>query len=158
MDIDTKKLIEEIEQALKEDELVDEFDVEVEQPTEDTIAEEPIESEDQEPVELNRTEELDAKTKISRALDTLITQIDDFKNATFYEISSLDELDLVNAVDLLNDAVKKIQDVLDGKTPELHPIENPPMEIEEPATQDDEEVEHNFDDEAGIDLFAPEAE
>lgn len=159
-----KRLIEEIEQALKEAEFVDEFDI---TPVEEPINDVPSESE----VGLSKTEELDKKTKISRALDTLVAQINDFKDTAMFEISSLDDMDLINATDELFGAVEKVKATLYGET--ISPVENPPMALEEPSdddmadempmedeepeSEDDEDMEEvDFDAEAGLDLFGTE--
>jgi hypothetical protein len=151
---DIEKLIEELN-GLLEDELVDSFDdVEVEDAKLDNTSN---------PEPRDRTEELDAKTKISRALDVLVSAIDDFKNSTTEVIDLANDSTILSQIESLDDAIKGIQDSLDGKGE----LANPPEEIEDNEDEELEEVpeedkseedkedeeEFDFDDEASLDLF-----
>ena len=145
-----KQIIEEIN-SMVEDELVDEF-VGAEIAPQELVAE-PIDS---------TTDELNAKTKISRALDVLVDAIGDFKNIAVEEMNLIDDADLGVSIETLDSAILEIRSVLNGK--EVGIPEMPPMEpvMEEPAEEEaeeevEEEVEEiDFDDEAALDLFGEE--
>ena len=149
---DIKKLVEEIN-SMVEDELVDDFD-NVEISDAELIEDEP----DFEPLANNPTEELGAKTKVSRALDVLSEAVEDFKNDIFTELDLIKDSDfsvLVENLDnliqdmrnnLLNNSVKKEEE----KEEELLDTDDVPDN-----TSDDEqdETEVDFDTEASLDLF-----
>lgn len=145
--MDLTKLIEEIN-ALSEDELVDNFELEVSN------------------LDLDKkdlTNELDAKTKISRALDILKAAIEDFKNTTAEEIDLVDDADLTVYFESLDDITRNITDVLAGKTAQENVDPQSEMEQEEANNEEptDEESDEDFDEpdfdtEAELDLFGDE--
>lgn len=145
----TKQIIEEIN-SMFEDELVDEF-VGAEIAPQELVGE-PADS---------TTDELNAKTKISRALDVLVDAIGDFKNVAVEEMNLIDDADLGVSIETLDSAILEIRSVLNGKEagiPEEQPME-PVMEepAEEPAEEEAEDIEEiDFDDEAALDLFGEE--
>ena len=150
--MDTKQLVEELN-SLIEDELVDDFeDVEV---SDNHLSEEP----EKEPEPRNITDELDAKTKISRALDVLISAVDDFKNAISTEIDLVADADFHNLTEELDNVILSMQNAITG---EHLKGANPQEELEE-APEDEKleeepEEEISFEDEASLDLFNPEEE
>lgn len=140
-----KKLIEEIK--LAEDELVDNFDTEIDG---DQLSVE----------ETATTEQLDAKTKVSRALDVLKSAVEDFKDSTVEELNVINDSMLFNYTETLEDTIKMIEGVLNGDMPKEAPVEEETEELEEiEADEEDEEDEEvDFDDEASLDLFQDEEE
>ena len=150
--MDTKQLVEELN-SLIEDELVDDFeDVEV---SDNHLSEEP----EKEPEPRNITDELDAKTKISRALDILISAVDDFKNAISTEIDLVADADFHNLTEELDNVILSMQNAITG---EHLKGANPQEELEEvpedEKSEDEPEEEISFEDEASLDLFNPEEE
>ena len=150
--MDTKQLVEELN-SLIEDELVDDFeDVEV---SDNHLSEEP----EKEPEPRNITDELDAKTKISRALDVLISAIDDFKNAISTEIDLVADADFHNLTEELDNVILSMQNAITG---EHLKGANPQEELEEvpedEKLEEEPEEEISFEDEAALDLFNPEEE
>lgn len=156
---DIRAIVEEIN-SLTEDEFVDEFDAEIS----DTILDEPA-------VQVSATDELDAKTKISRALDVLCDAIEDFKNATVGEIDLVTNADLNVTIEGLDGKINDIRAALNGEAPvqDIEPAiddELPALTddiIDEPEQQEeDEEIADEdledivFDDEAELDLFPEE--
>lgn len=139
-----KKLIEEIK--LAEDELVDDFDTE-------------IDGDQLNVEETATTEQLDAKTKVSRALDVLKSAVEDFKDSTVEELNVINDSMLFNYAETLEDTIKMIEGVLNGDMPKEEPVEEETEELEEIETdEDDEDEEVDFDDEASLDLFQDEEE
>lgn len=139
-----KKLIEEIK--LAEDELVDDFDTE-------------IDGDQLNVEETATTEQLDAKTKVSRALDVLKSAVEDFKDSTVEELNVINDSMLFNYTETLEDTIKMIEGVLNGDMPKEEPVEEETEELEEIETdEDDEDEEVDFDDEASLDLFQDEEE
>lgn len=139
-----KKLIEEIK--LAEDELVDNFDTEIDG---DQLSVE----------ETATTEQLDAKTKVSRALDVLKSAVEDFKDSTVEELNVINDSMLFNYTETLEDTIKMIEGVLNGDMPKEAPVEEETEELEEIETdENDEDEEVDFDDEASLDLFQDEEE
>ena len=150
--MDTKQLVEELN-SLIEDELVDDFeDVEV---SDNHLSEEP----EKEPEPRNITDELDAKTKISRALDVLISAVDDFKNAISTEIDLVADADFHNLTEELDNVILSMQNAITG---EHLKGANPQEELEEvpedEKLEEEPEKEISFEDEASLDLFNPEEE
>ena len=146
-----KKLIEEINN-LTEDELVDDF--------EDTEVAEVVDTLDD---TTNVTDTLDAKVKISRALDVLKDAIDDFKDATIEEIDLVKDADLSVIFEDLDNIISRVTEFLTGKQENTEiPVESTEDEIEEVPQEDEEDEENeedaNFDDEANLDLFGIEDE
>ena len=145
--MELKKLIEEINR-LTEDELIDEFDTEE------------INSD----IEKDITSELNARTKISRALDVLKEAIEDFKDVVLEELDLFEDSDLSGCLECLDDVTDDITSILSGG----NKIEEKPEEIEEPEVEDDEEQEDiesederpevDFDKEAELNLFDNEEE
>lgn len=141
MKSETERLIETLNR-LMEDELKDDFEnVEV---TDTDLHEPPT-------TEVNVTDELDAKTKISRALDVLKKAVDDFKNTTVEEVDLLKDSELLNKIANIDGILATIETILTGKEPEEAEPEEPLEEAPEADDEDDEEL--NFDDEASLDLF-----
>lgn len=140
-----KKLIEEIK--LAEDELVDDFDTEID--GDQLNVEEPV-----------TTEQLDAKTKVSRALDVLKSAVEDFKDSTVEELNVINDSMLFNYTETLEDTIKMIEGILNGDMPKEEPVEEETEELEEIETddEDEEDEEVDFDDEASLDLFQDEEE
>jgi hypothetical protein len=157
---DIRAIVEEIN-SLTEDEFVDEF---VDAEISDAVLEEPAQH--------SATEELDAKTKISRALDVLCDAIEDFKNTTAGEIDLVTNADLNLTIEGLDGKINEIRSALNGEAPVADIV--PEVEDQLPALTDDiidsdeelgEEDEENidsdieeivFDDEAELDLFPEE--
>ena len=166
----SKNINEVIEQlnSILEDELVDDFEME------------PIEMEAvEEPAKLSLTDELDAKTKISRALDNLKKAIDDFKNATITEVNLVQDADIIKATEELTNVCGTIETALSGKHDknEIENIEEPEKEevivqpeesvvelvIDSEETDEEQEAEDSeesndyemisFEDEAEFDIF-----
>ncbi len=138
--MDLRKLIEEIN-ALSEDELVDEF--------EDTeVINTELEVKDS-----TLTDELEAKTKISRALAVLKDQVEDFKNSVIEEVDLINDTTITTSFEALDGILAEIADSLGGK--EVEEVEEKTeIEIEEPEeAEETEDTEVNFDDEASLDLF-----
>ena len=104
-----KKLIEEIK--LAEDELVDDFDTE-------------IDGDQLNVEETATTEQLDAKTKVSRALDVLKSAVEDFKDSTVEELNVINDSMLFNYAETLEDTIKMIEGVLNGDMPKEEPVED----------------------------------
>ena len=151
--MDIKKLIEEIN-TLAEDELIDEFEG-------IDVPHEPIEM----PEPFDLTSELNAKTKISRALDVLIDAIDDFKNSITEEIDLIQDADITSCFELLDEVVSQIQDAISGNNARdiMFNDTNPEEQSDEEALEDeeanepeDENAEIDFDAEAELDLFSDE--
>ena len=149
-----RKLIEEINK-LTEDEFIDQFNTEV--------------SDEDLKVNDDLTKELNAKTKVSRALDVLKEAIDDFKDVALEELDLITDADLSKLLECLDDIVVDIKNVLTGKEKvEEKPEEKEEIEIEEKEdiepseeantqeAEDEEAEEVNFDDEAELDLFGSE--
>lgn len=157
-----KKLIEDIEKLLREediveDELQDEVAVEVEPTFHDTMS---------------LADTLDAKTKIARALEALQGATEEFKNASAEKLDLLQDSALLQAIEGLDEALKAIENALasgsnilgdselnDAFKTEL-PAEKDEIEViadEEETEEDDEEenIEYDFDVEAGFDLLHP---
>ena len=126
-------------------------------------------------VSIGATDTLEAKTKISRALDVLIKAVEDFKNETITDIEFIGDNTLLASIEGLDEEIKSIQQnlVSMGAIAEPAPIIAPeePMETElnvEPIESDEEVSEDEndeddeddedfiFDDEAELDLFGDE--
>lgn len=142
MKSETERLIETLNR-LMEDELKDDFEnVEV---TDTDLHEPPT-------TEVNTTDELDAKTKISRALDVLKKAVEDFKNTTVEEVDLLKDAELLNKIANIDGILATIETILTGKEETEQQAE--PLEEAPEADEDNEEGEEvNFDDEASLDLF-----
>ena len=146
--MDIKKLIEEIN-LLSEDELVDEFET----PTivDDVIVEE----------RPSLTNELEAKTRISRAFDTLKDALDYFKDITAEELDLVQDSLLNSSIEQLSDDVWAIESCLHNDPTDSKVDDNIEDEveinddIEDKEVEEDEETEEevSFDDEAQLDLF-----
>ena len=146
--MDLKKLIEEINK-LTEHEFVDDFNSEI---TDTNLGSDE-----------NMTDQLNAKTKISRALDVLKEAIDDFKSAVVEELDLIADAELSATIESLDDITLKITSILAGENSVEE--DNEPVNTEEEldreheeteeatAPEEDEDVEVNFDDEAELDLF-----
>lgn len=151
--MDLRKLIEEINR-LTEHEFVDDFNSEI---TDTNLGSDE-----------NMTDQLNAKTKISRALDVLKEAIDDFKSAVVEELDLIADAELSATIESLDDITLKITSILAGENSVEE--DNEPVNTEEEldredeeteeATppEDDEDVEVNFDDEAELDLFGNDEE
>ena len=146
--MDLRKLIEEINR-LTEHEFVDDFNSEI---TDTNLGSDE-----------NMTDQLNAKTKISRALDVLKEAIDDFKSAVVEELDLIADAELSATIESLDDITLKIASILAGENSAEE--DNEPVNAEEeldredeeteetPAPEEDEDVEINFDNEAELDLF-----
>ena len=152
--MDLRKLIEEINR-LTEHEFVDDFNSEI---TDTNL------SSDE-----NITDQLNAKTKISRALDVLKEAVDDFKAAVVEELDLIADAELSTTIESLDDITSKITSILTGENSvreDNEPVnaeEEPDREDEETEEttspeEEDEDVEINFDDEAELDLFGNDEE
>ena len=157
--MNTKQLIEELKQFTEEDfiedEIVDEFET-------------PIISD----VNLNDTanlaDELDAKTKIARALEVLKKAVDDFKNSTVTEIDLINDSTLLSTIEAIDEEIKTIESSLSGKvetddeqiTSEIDIEDETEDETEEETTDEpDFNIEEiDFDDAASLDFFGNEEE
>lgn len=146
---DIKKLVEEIN-SLVEDELIDDFD-NVEISDAELIEDEP----NFEPLANNTTEELGAKTKISRALDVLSEAVEDFKNDIFTELDLVNDSDFSVLVENLDNLIQDMRNNLSNNS--IKNEEKELLDADEVAdnTSDDEqdEAEVDFDTEASLDLF-----
>lgn len=148
-----RKLIEEINR-LTEHEFVDDFNSEI---TDTNL------SSDE-----NITDQLNAKTKISRALDVFKEAIDDFKSAVVEELDLIADAELSTTIESLDDITAKITSILTGENSVKE--DNEPVNAEEELDREDEETEEatapeededaevNFDDEAELDLFGNDEE
>ena len=150
--MDTKQLVEELN-SLIEDELVDDFeDVEV---SDNHLSEEP----EKEPEPRKITDELDAKTKISRALDVLISAVDDFKNAISTEIDLVADADFHNLTEELDNVILSMQNAITGEHLKGANSQEELEEVpEDEKVEEEPEEEISFEDEASLDLFNPEEE
>lgn len=144
MENDLRKIIEEIN-SLAEDELVDEFeDVEI---TDTEL----------EPTNDNLTDTLEAKTKLSRALDVLKGQVEDFKNSVIEDVDLINDTTITTSFEALDNILKDIADSLGANKEEDKDVFE--VEADEEIVEDDteeekeEDVEVDFDDEASLDLF-----
>lgn len=152
--MDIAAIVEEINKLI-EDEFVDEFPVVPSPETTDNTE--------------NLTDTLNAKTKISRALDTLKDAIEDFKSATAEEVDLINDSDLVASFEALDKVVADIASVLPSASATIkdtEEISNDQEEAEVEKTSDnvdnneadnDEEL-LNFDDQAELDLFNVDSE
>ena len=129
-----KKLVEEINR-LAEDELIDDFEG-IDVPNEPVAMPEPF----------DLTSELNAKTKISRALDVLIDAIDDFKNSVTQELDLIQDADLTASFELLDEVTSQIRSVISGDDKPILPA----------SEKEPEDEEIDFDAEAELDLFSNE--
>lgn len=136
--------------SLAEDELVDEFDADVNASFED---------------EVSLVDKLDAKTKVARALEVLKKSIEDFKDATVGEVDLLGDSLVLSCVEDLDACVKSLEDSLTLGTASAEEVVEEDLVDEEPlndeaedAEAEDDEVEEetNFDDEASLDFLADE--
>mgnify|MGYP004651956003 CR=1 FL=1 len=128
---------------------------------------------------MSLADQFDAKARIARALEALQAAVEEFKNATAEKIDLLQDQALLNGIDGLDQQVKDLETALasgskilgdselnDAFKPELpaepkeaeqtEHEENP--ESEEETEEDEDEDFYDFDDEAGLDLLAPEEE
>ena len=148
---DIKALIENIN-SLLEDDLIDEFE------DSEIIADQVIGDMD------NTTEQLNAKTKISRALDILVDAIEDFKNTAVTEIDLISDADLGVSIEHLDTAIANIRAVLNNNQEidmqKEESQDNAELisqeEKEEEKEEKEEKEEVSFDDEALLDLFPEE--
>ena len=151
--MDLRKLIEEINK-LTEHEFVDDFNSEI---TDTNLGSDE-----------NMTDQLNAKTKISRALDVFKEAIDDFKSAVVEELDLIADAELSATIESLDDITLKITSILAGENSVEE--DNEPVNTEEEldrededteeatAPEEDEDVEVNFDNEAELDLFGNDEE
>lgn len=147
---DIKKLVEEIN-SLVEDELIDDFD-NVEVSDAELIEDEP----NFEPSANNATEELGAKTKISRALDVLSDAVEDFKNDIFTELDLINDSDFSVLVENLGNIIQDMRNnLLNNSIKKEEEAEELDVDEVSDNTSDAEpdEAEVDFDTEASLDLF-----
>lgn len=160
----TKQLIEELnklcvpvseEADMMEDTFIDEFEAELTPSFND---------------EASLVDQLDAKTKIARAVEVLKKAVEDFKDSTVGEVDLLDDASLISSIESLDDVVKLLEDGLKLGTGEIQPNE-PEMEEnemendfqDEEVIEDNDDIEENaedeeleeidFDDEAALDFL-----
>lgn len=148
--MDIKKLIEDIN-LLSEDELVDEFEAPV--VTDDIIIEDEVTEEKN-----SLTNELEAKTRISRAFDTLKDALDYFKNITAEELDLVQDSLLNSSIEQLSDDIWAIESCLHNDPVDSKVDDNIEAEAEinddvEDLEDEEAEEEVSFDDEAQLDLF-----
>ena len=170
--MDFKKLLEDLSN-LTEDEFVDQYafnDLELEEPVDD-LGLDSLESDEG----ASTTEVLDAKTKISRALDVLKKAVEDFKFNTLPDMDLIEDCDLLLAIENIDAKLNEIENALNPSAnmdrpeievePEIQ--EEPEMDLEldgneEIADSDEEEdkelEEVDFDAEASLDLFGTDDE
>lgn len=162
---DIKKIIEDLNSIL-EDELVDQFDME------SVELENDVKTEIEKPISL--TDELDAKTKISRALDNFKKALEDFKSASISEIDLIKDSNIIDSMECLTKCCSDIESALSGKNDlknqmELDLVEEPqeveedsvePIEVEDDEKLDIESEDEKLDDESEDDYssFEEEAE
>ena len=146
--MDIKKLREEMNN-LTEDEFVDDFD--------DTEINNDSFTDIDEPVsDVSVTDELDAKTKISRALDVLKDAVEDFKTTTAEEIDLVKDANISMAIEQLDSTINTMTQELTGNKEQVEPMDVTPSEELEEVPQDDEEDNDelvDFDTEAELDLL-----
>ena len=144
---DIKALIENIN-SLLEDDLIDEFE------DSEIMADQVIGDMD------NTTEQLNAKTKISRALDILVDAIEDFKNTAVTEIDLISDADLGVSIEHLDTAIANIRAVLNNNQEidmqKEDSQDNAELISQEEKEEKEEKEEVSFDDEALLDLFPEE--
>ena len=139
---DIKKIIEDLNSIL-EDELIDQFDME------SVELENDVKAEIEKPLSL--TDELDAKTKISRALDNFKKALEDFKSASISEIDLIKDSNIIDSMECLTKCCSDIESALSGKNDlknqmELDLVEEP-QEVEEEDSVEPIEVEETEEDE-----------
>lgn len=167
--MDFKKLLEDLSN-LTEDEFVDQYafnDLELEEPVDD-LGLDSFESDE----DVSTTDILDAKTKISRALDVLKKAVDDFKFNTISDVDLIDDSDLLLAIETIDNKIGEIENKLDPSAntreteiqmePEIQEepeMDSEPNDEENADSEEDEELEEvDFDAEASLDLFGADDE
>lgn len=92
---------------LMEDELIDQFsdmeDTELSTNSEDKTS------------DLSLTDQLDARTNISRCLDNLKSALDNFKSAALPEINLIKDSNILNALEKMDSIIKDITSALSGQ-------------------------------------------
>ena len=139
--IDMKKLLEDINELIGEEQLADEIQPEV---APEVV--EPEETPELDKPEFNDTmslaDEFDAKARIARALEALQAAVDEFKDATAEKVDLVADNLLIQEIEGLDGAVKAVEDALRGGSnlldSELNDAFNAELpgegqEIEEPA-------------------------
>lgn len=147
-----KKLIEDIN-LLSEDELIDEFEAPA--VIDDIVVEDEVVEE-----KSSLTNELEAKTRISRAFDTLKDALDYFKSITAEELDLVQDSLLNSSIEQLSDDIWAIESCLHNDPVDSKIDDNIEAEAEindditdEINDEDEVEEETSFDDEAQLDLF-----
>ena len=162
--INMKKLLEDINELIGEEQLEDEIQPEV--------APEVVET-----PEFNDTmslaDEFDAKARIARALEALQAAVDEFKDATAEKVDLIADRQLIQEIEGLDVAVKNVEEALRGGSnllgSELNdpfntelpgeeaPVEEPIEEEPELTPEEDEaelaDLDAQFNDLAGYDLL-----
>lgn len=149
--MNARQLIEELKKFTEEDFIEDEMVDEFETPaiTDSNLTD-----------TTNLADELDAKTKIARALEVLKKAVDDFKNATVTEVDLINDSTLMSTIEAIDQEIKTIESSLSGKAePIAEPIAEPmEMDNEQTSDEDSDLDEIDFDDEASLDFFSDEDE
>lgn len=153
--MNARQLIEELKKFTEEDFIEDEMVDEFETPaiTDSNLTD-----------TTNLADELDAKTKIARALEVLKKAVDDFKTATVTEVDLINDSTLMSTIEAIDQEIKTIESSLSGKAePIAEPMDMPmdtPMEMDSEQTSDEDSDldEIDFDDEASLDFFSDEDE
>lgn len=149
--MNARQLIEELKKFTEEDFIEDEMVDEFETPaiTDSNLTD-----------TTNLADELDAKTKIARALEILKKAVNDFKDATVMEVDLINDSTLMSTIEAIDQEIKTIESSLSGKVePIAEPIDVPVENDEMPVDDEDSDLEEiDFDDEASLDFFSDEDE
>lgn len=149
--MNARQLIEELKKFTEEDFIEDEMVDEFETPaiTDSNLTD-----------TTNLADELDAKTKIARALEVLKKAVDDFKNATVTEVDLINDSTLMSTIEAIDQEIKTIESSLSGKAEPIAEPMDTPMEMDNEQTSDEDSdlEEIDFDDEASLDFFSDEDE
>lgn len=163
-----KKLLEEINKLSEGD--MDEINLQDEMDSAEPVEEKPFND------TMSLADTLDAKAKVARSLETLKAAIEDFKDATAEKLDLLQDSALLQGLEGLDQQIIEIEKALasgskilgDSELNDPFKAELPGEELEAPKgegeedsqdseeTEEEEEEDYNFDDEAGLDLFASE--
>ena len=149
--MNARQLIEELKKFTEEDFIEDEMVDEFETPaiTDSNLTD-----------TTNLADELDAKTKIARALEVLKKAVDDFKTATVTEVDLINDSTLMSTIEAIDQEIKTIESSLSGKAEPIAEPMDMPMEMDSEQTSDEDSDldEIDFDDEASLDFFSDEDE
>ena len=164
--INMKKLLEDINELIGEEQLADEIQPEV--------APEVVETPEPEFNDtMSLADEFDAKARIARALEALQAAVDEFKDATAEKVDLIADSQLIQEIEGLDVAVKNVEEALRGGSnllgSELNdpfntelpgeeaPVEEPTEEEPELTPEEEEaelaDLDAQFNDLAGYDLL-----